>query len=454
MSALAPSPASSLPDLPDPARLEALLAQALSVASAHGATAAEAAVSYGSALSVTVRLGEVETLEHRRDRAIGITVYFGQCKGSASTSDWRPEAIAATVRAACAIARHTAADPCAGLADLDAMARTVPDLDLYHPWPLTTEMAIELARACEAAALGQDSRIRNSEGGSVSSYQGRLIYGNSHGFCGGYPTTRHSIGCSVIASDEGGMQRDYWFTVARDPMALEAVDAVGGQAAQRALRRLGGRRLTTRQVPVLFAPEMARGFFGHFLGAIRGGALYRRASFLVDHLGRRIFPEFLHIHEQPHLPKALGSAPFDSEGVATHARDLVRDGVLQGYLLDSYAARRLGMRTTGNAGGVHNVLVEAGGMDLAALLRHMDKGLLVTHLMGQGINLVTGDYSRGAAGFWVEGGEIRYPVEEITIAGNLKDLFARIVAVGNDLDLRGNIRCGSLLLERMTVAGE
>jgi len=440
--------------LPEQAQLESLVAYALEVASELGATAAEAAVNCTSALSVTVRLGEVDTLEQQRDRGLGVTVYFDQCKGSASTSDWKREAVADTVRAACDIARHTGADPYSGLADPEQLAKEVPDLDLFYPWPLSAEQAIELATACETAALNQDQRIRNSEGASVSSTRGQAVYGNSNGFCGGYPTTRHAISCSVIAQDDGGMQRDYWFSSARDQADLETVDTVGRQAAERAVRRLNGRRLSTCQVPVLFAPEMARGLFGHFISAIRGGALYRKSSFLVDQLGQQIFPDFLRIHEQPHLPKALGSAPFDSEGVATHERDLVKQGVLQGYVLDSYSARRLGMQTTGNAGGIHNVSVDSGTLGLTELLRQMDTGLMVTHLMGQGINLVTGDYSRGAAGFWVEGGEIRYPVEEITIAGNLREMFSNIVAVGNDVDSRGNIRCGSLLLEQMTVAGQ
>lgn len=451
MAAIAQPSASSLPAH---SQLESLVAAILAKARTEGATAAEAAVSFSTALTVTVRLGEVETVEHHRNRGLGVTVYFGQRKGSASTSDWRPQAIQETVSAACAIARHTAADPCAGLADPERLARKVPDLDLYHPWGVNAEEAIEIARAGEAAALTYDARIRNSEGASVSSHQSRLVYGNSQGFSGGYPTTRHALSCAVIGQDASGMQRDHWYTVARDHTDLEPAAAVGRQAAIRALRRLDGRRLRTCQVPVLFAPELARGVFGHFIGAIRGSALYRKASFLVDHLGKQVFPDHLNIREEPHLPKALGSAPFDSEGVATMARDLVREGVLQGYVLDSYSARRLGMQTTGNAGGVHNVTVEPGELDFAALLRHMDTGLLVTELMGQGINLVTGDYSRGAAGFWVEGGQIQYPVEEITIAGNLAEMGRDVVAVGKDMDLRGNIRCGSLLIERMTVAGD
>jgi len=440
--------------LPDPSRLEALVATILAEASAQGATSAEAAVNFSTALSVTVRLGEVETLEHHRSRGLGVTVYFEQRKGSASTSDWSPDAIRETVRSACDIARYTAADPCAGLADPERLAREILDLDLYHPWALGAEQAIEIARSCEAAALGHDARIRNSEGGSVATQEGCVVYGNSHGFCGGYSSTRHSLSCSVIAQDDSGMQRDYWYSVDRRQSALESAETVGRQAAMRALQRLNGRRLSTREAPVLFTPDLARGVIGHFIGAIRGGALYRKSSFLLDSLSQRLFPDFLSIREEPHLLGALGSLPFDAEGVATLERELVSNGVLQGYVLDSYSARRLGMQTTGNAGGVHNVTVEPGPLDFAGLLKQLDTGLVVTHLMGHGVNLVTGDYSRGAAGFWVEGGEIQYPVEEITIAGNLKAMFLGITAVGNDLDLRGNIRCGSLLIERMMIAGE
>lgn len=454
MADIAANVTSPVPSLPDSAHLETLVADILCEAAAQGASAAEAAVNFGTALSVTVRLGEVETLEHHRSRGLGVTVYFEQCKGSASTSDWRPEAVRETVAAACAIARYTAADPCAGLADADRLARTVPNLDLDHPWSLSAEQAIDLARTCEAMALAEDSRIRNSEGASLSSFRGSVMYGNSHGFCGGYASTRHGLSCSVIAQDEQGMQRDAWYTVARRHTALESPETVGSTAARRALWRLGSRRLSTRQAPVLFVPELARGLFGHFIAAIRGGTLYRKSSFLLDQLGQPVFPAWLDIREEPHLLEALGSAPFDSEGVATRPRDLVQGGILQGYVLDSYAARRLGLQTTGNAGGVHNVLVKPGDQDFDGLLPRLDTGLLVTHLLGHGINLVTGDYSRGAAGFWVEQGQLQYPVEEITIAGNLKEMFQSIVAVGSDVDVRGNIRCGSLLIERMTIAGE
>ncbi|MEQ6340910.1 MAG: metalloprotease PmbA [Gammaproteobacteria bacterium] len=439
---------------PSNAQLEDLVRDILAEARAQGASAAEAGVSLETGLSVTARLGEVETIEYNRDKGLGVTVYFGGRKGSSSTSDFTPEAVREAVRAACSIAKYTAEDEYAGLADAALMAREVPDLDLCHPWGISAEQAIELAIECENAARGMDVRITNSEGGSVSSHQGYRVYGNSHGFIGAYPSTRHSLSCAVIGGEGEGMQRDYWFTVARDSAELEAAAEVGRRAAQRTLRRLDARRLPTCQVPVIFAAEIATSLLSHFTSAIRGGALYRKATFLLDHLGKQIFPAHVHIHEQPHLKRALGSTPFDNEGVATQARDIVRDGVLQGYILDSYAARKLGMQTTGNAGGVHNLIIDPGALDLDGLLRRMDKGLLVTELMGMGVNAVTGDYSRGAAGFWVENGEIQYPVEEITIAGNLRDMFMRIVEVGNDVEMRGGTRTGSILIEEMMIAGE
>lgn len=441
------------PALPDPQRLTGLVDSLLAEAGKKGASAAEAMVSYSNGLSVTVRLGKVETLESHRSRSLGVTVYFGQRKGSASTSDWSPSAVSDTVRAACDIARHTAADPCAGLADPDRLAREIPDLDLYHPWAIDAEAAIELAHECERSALDLDPRIANSEGGSVGAGSGLSYYGNTHGFGAGYASSRHSLSCSVIARDDAGMQRNYWYSVSRDPTALETAAAVGRRAGERALARLGARRLGTRQAPVLFIPEMARGLLSHFVGAVSGSTLYRKASFLRDRLGETIFPEFVTLREQPHLPGALGSAPFDGEGVATRERELVSDGVLDGYVLDSYSARRLGLETTGNAGGVHNLTASPGPHDFDALLREMGTGLVVTQLMGQGINLLTGDYSRGASGFWVEHGEIRYPVEEITIAGNLREMFRGIAAIGNDIDARGTLRTGSLLIDRMTIAG-
>jgi len=436
--------------------LEAIVGSALEAARAAGATQAEADASLQRGLTATVRMGEVDTIEYHRDRGLAVTVYFGQRKGSASTADLAPAAVRETVAKAAAIARHTAADDCAGLADRGELARDIPDLDLDHPWSIEPEEAVAQARACEAAGLGVDRRLNNSEGATLTSHRGVRVYGNSHGFLAGYPSTSHSLSCALLAESDGEMQRDYWYSVARDPAALESAAAVGRRAAERTLARLGSRRLGTRKAPVLFAPEIARGLFGHFIGAIRGTSQYRRASFLLGAAGQQVFPAFLQIAERPHLCGALASAPFDTEGVATRDRELVRDGVLQGYVLGSYSARKLGLKTTGNAGGIHNLLVDAGPECAAfeALLRRMGSGLYVTELMGQGVNGVTGDYSRGASGFWVENGAIAYPVHEVTIAGNLKAMLKDIVAVGTDVDIQGAIRTGSVLLGEMTIAGE
>jgi len=441
------------PDYPDQTELEDLVANALDLAKKKGASTAEAGMSFSDGLNVTVRLGEVETLEYNRDRSLGVTVYLGQHKGSASTSDWSQKALEDTVEAACAIARYTGEDPSAGLADADRMAKEVLDLDLCHPWDLSAEQAIELAKECEDEARSNE-QISNSEGATVSKRSGLSVYGNTHDFLMGYAGTRQSMSCSVIAEDDAGMQRDYWYTIARDANDLETAKMVGQKAAQRTLSRLNAKKLKTAQVPVILQAEVATGFFQHFVSAISGGNLYRQSSFLLDHIGKTIFPESMQIQEQPHLKKGLGSASYDSEGVATAARSIVNDGVLQGYVLSSYSARKLGLETTGNAGGVHNLQVKPGDYDLQGMMKEMDSGLLVTELMGQGINIVTGDYSRGAAGFWIENGEIQYPVEEITIAGNLRDMFKQIVHVGNDVDMRGNIQSGSVLIENMTLAGE
>ncbi len=437
----------------DRSQLEGLVNQLLDEAKVQGATAAEADVSLVTGLSTTVRLGEVETIEHNRDRGLAVTVYVGQRKGSASTSDFSASAVKEAVSAACGIARYTAEDGYAGLADPELMAYEYADLDLYHPWDLNAEHAIELGQTCEAAARDFDRRITNSEGASVSMHEGVRVYGNSHGFVGSYPTSRHSVSCSVIAQEGEAMQRDYWYSTTRSAEDLEGVESIGSHAAERAVRRLNGRRLATCQSAVVFAAEVASSLLSHLVGAIRGESLYRNASFLVDSLGQRLFPSIVNISEQPHLTKALGSAPFDAEGVLTSSRELVKDGVLQGYVLDSYSARKLGMQTTGNAGGVHNLIIEPGRKDLAEMLKEMDNGLLVTELMGQGVNKVTGDYSRGASGFWVEQGEIQYPVEEFTIAGNLRNMFLGVREIGRDVDLRRNVRTGSILIEEMTIAG-
>ena len=434
-------------------QLKSLVGDVLAEAKLQGASSAEASVSVNQGLSVTVRLGEVETVEHNRDKGLALTLYFGKQSGSASTSDLSPAAVRECVRAAATIARYTAADEFSGLADPDQLAREFPDLDLYYPWNPSVEQAIELSLACEDAARAVDARITNSEGATVYSHEGTAVYANSHGFLGATATTGHGISCAVIGQDDSGMQRDYWHTTARDRADLEAAAVVGRIAAERSVRRLGGRQLSTRKVPVIYEAPVAASLLSHFVGAIRGTSLYRRSSFLLDHLGKPVFASHVHIHEQPFLKKALGSTPFDNDGVAPANRDIVRDGILQGYVLDVYSARKLGLRSTGNAGGVHNLTIQPGDQDLAGLLKQMGTGLLVTELIGFGINGVTGDYSRGAVGFWVENGEIQYPVEEITIAGNLKDMFRGLVAVGNDVDARGNIRTGSILIESMTLAG-
>ena len=436
------------------AQLEQMVNDLLNEARQQGASAAEAAVSSDSGLAINVRKGEVETIEHTRDQGLGITVYFGQRKGTASTSDFKPEAIRDTVRAACNIARFTNDDPCSGLADADRMATDIPDLDLYHPWDITPETAIELGKRCESAALELDPRISNTEGASVNSHSGLHVYGNSHGFIGGYPSSRHSLSCSVIGQQNGSMQRDYWYTVSRDAKDLESEFDVGRKAGERTLARLGARKLSTRQAPVIFRADIAGSLLRSLISAISGSSLYRKASFLLDHLGEPIFPAHIQIQEQPRIPGGLGSASFDSEGVATYDKSIIQDGVLQTYLLGSYSARKLGLQSTANAGGVHNLSITQGEQDLDGLLREMGTGLLVTEMMGHGVNMVTGDYSRGAAGFWVEQGEIQFPVEEITIAGNLKQMFSQLLAVGNDEERRSSIRTGSLLIEQMTIAGE
>jgi PmbA protein len=452
MSQLTPQAAATPPATQ--ADLESLVALALDEARRLGATEAEAGVSVDTGLSVTARLGEVETLEYQRDRGMGVTIYRGKRKGSASTADLSAQAIRETVAKAVSIAGFTAEDECAGLPDPDSIARDIPDLDLFHPWQIEPDHARDLAVACEAAALAVDKRIGNSEGATLSSHQGVRVFGNSLGFLAGFPSSVHSLSCVVIAQENGEMQRDYWYSSMRDSRDLEAGTSIGRQAAQRALRRLNARRLATLSAPVLFVPELARGLIGHFLGAIRGGSQYRKATFLLDAAGQQVFPDWMQLSERPHLRKALGSAPFDGEGVATHDREIVANGVVTGYVLSTYSARKLGLKTTGNAGGVHNLIVKPGPQDFDALVRTMGRGLVVTELMGQGINGVTGDYSRGAAGYWVEGGAVAYPVHEITIAGNLKDMYRNVVAAGSDVDERGGIRTGSILLEEMTIAGE
>jgi PmbA protein len=429
---------------------------------ARGASQAEVSCSEEHGLSVAVRMGEVETVEATRDRGIAVTVYFGKRKGSASTADLRPESLEATVEQACAIARHTEDDPAAGLADAALMARPAaagpgadglfPDFDGWHPWALDAARAGDIALACEQAGR-DDARIRNSDGASVGSGESLVVYANSHGFIGRERGTRHSIGCALIAGEGDGMQGDGWYSTAVAASDLEAAAAVGRRAAERTVARLDPRGLPTGTMPVLFAADVARSLVGHLLGAVSGGALYRRASFLLDSAGTRLFPEWFAIDERPFLPRGLRSAAFDAEGVATRESPLVRDGVLQRYVLGSYSARRLGLETTANAGGVHNLEVAANAGTLDDMLRGMGRGFLVTDLMGQGVNAVTGDYSRGAAGFLVEGGGIVAPVDGVTIAGNLRAMFAAIEAVGSDVDPRSHIRTGPILVGAMTVAG-
>ncbi|WP_407279901.1 metalloprotease PmbA [Aromatoleum evansii] len=434
-------------------RLQEIASDVLKFAKKRGASACETDVSEGFGQSATVRKGEVDTIEYNRDKGIGVTVYLGQQRGHASTSDFSKAALKATVDAAISIARFTAPDPCAGLADAALMAKDCPDLDLHHPWRPSVEDAITAARRCEDAAFAVSPKITNSEGASVSTQESHFISANSNGFMGGYASSRHSLSCSVIAGEGDGMQREYWYDTRRDAAELTSAEEVGRRAAERALARLGAKKIKTCEVPVLFDATLAVSLIGNFVYAVSGGSLYRKSSFLLDSLGQPVFSPVVNISERPHLPKAFGSSPFDSDGVATHDREVVTNGVLQGYFLSTYSARKLGMQTTGNAGGSHNLIVKPGDMDFAALVKHMDRGLVVTELLGQGVNYVTGDYSRGAAGFWVEKGKIKHAVEEITIAGNLRDMFRNIVAIGNDALPRGAKICGSILIERMKIAG-
>lgn len=436
------------------ARLQEAVAAALDLAKQEGATAAEAAASDATGLAVTVRQRELETVAFNNDRGLGVTVYVGRRKGHANTSDTSPGAIRDTVRAAVSIARFTEEDPCNGLAPAELMPATLPELDLHHPWPIDVAQATQLATNAEAVALDADPRIVNSEGADVETHRGCRVYGNSHGFVGAAWGTRHGISCSVIAADDAGMQREFEYTVGRAAADMEAAEAVGRKAARRALARLGRRPVKTGTHPVLFAAPMAKGLIGHLLTAIGGGALYRKESYLLDSIGRRALADGITLREHPHRRRALGSAGFDADGVATQAKSFVEDGIVKSYVLGVYAARRLGLATTGNSGGVHNLVVEAERKEPGSLLRDMGSGLVVTSLMGQGVNLVTGDYSRGAGGFWVEDGETVHPVDEVTVAANLDAMLKGIAGCGSDVDERGNIHTGSLLVQEMTVAGQ
>jgi len=442
----------------DRAELESLARAVLERARRAGASGCDCDVSEAHGLTVTVRKGKPDTIEHNRDRSLGVSVYFGDRpkahRGHASTSDLSRAALEQTVDAAAAIARHTAEDDCAGLPDAELLARDAPDLDLFHPWSLAAEDAVEIARRCEAAAFAVSKKIRNSEGASVSLQHSQFVLANSLGFMGGYPSSRHWISCAVIAEEKGLMQRDDWYSTSRVPSQLADPERLGRYAGERTAARLGARKISTRQAPVLFEAPVAIQFIGHLVSAVSGGSLYRKTTFLVDSLGKQVLSPKVRIEERPHEPRGMSSGAFDEEGVATRKRIIVRDGVLEGYFLGSYSARKLGMQTTGNAGGHHNLVVRPGRRDFRGLLREMGTGLLVTELLGHGVNLVTGDYSRGAAGYWVEGGEIRYPVEEITIAGNLRDMFKGVAAVGADVLVRNGRSTGSILIDNMTIAGD
>lgn len=433
---------------------QGLVEYILSEAKKHGATSTEVSANIAQGFTTTVRLGEVETVEFTRDKGAVVTVYFGQQKGSASTTDTSHEALGNAVKAACDIARVTGKDEYAGLPEKELLAFNYPDLDLYHPWSINAEQGIEIATQCEALAREYDPRITNSDGATLSTNQSYYVYANSLDFYGSYATSRHSLSCMLIGQENQQMQRDYSYSVARAADELTPANIIAKEAAEKTLRRLGARKLTTRKAPIIFEAEIAGGLLGSFISAIRGGNLYRKSSFLLDHLGKQIFPHHIEIVEQPHLMRGLGSTPFDSEGVKTQAKHFIRNGILENYVLGCYSARKLGMKTTGNAGGVFNLSINTSNDNLPELLKRMGTGLLVTELMGQGVNILTGDYSRGASGFWVENGEIQYPVEEITIAGNLKEMFMNLIAVGNDIDKRGSIRTGSILIDEMMIAGD
>ena len=433
--------------------LKQITQDVLKLAKVAGASSAETEVSFGTGQNVSVRLGEAENIEYNRDKGVSVTVYFGQQKGHASSSDLSPQALKDSVEAACNIAKYTAKDTFCGLADASLMAKEMPDLDLYHPWNISVEDAIEIAKRCEAAAMTVDKkRITNSEGAGVSNSESVFAYANSHGFLGGYASTRHSMSCSVIAEENDNMQRDYWYTNARDMRDMESAEYVGKLAGERTIRRLGAKPIKTGNYPVLFEAPLASGFVSSLVGAISGGSLYRKSSYLLDSLGKQIAAPLFNIEELPHIKKGVASSCFDSEGVATKSRKLLENGVLQGYVLGSYSARKLGLKTTGNAGGSHNLIVQSTGQNFTELLKLMDTGLLVTEVLGQGLNMVTGDYSRGAAGFWVENGVIAYPVEEITIASNMKEMLKQIIAVGSDVISQSSKQTGSILIEKMTVA--
>ncbi len=434
--------------------LEAIIDHVLKQATTLGATAAEADIGVGTGLSANVRKGEIDKLEFERDKGLGVTLFLDGQKGNASTSDFSQEALTTTVEAAYNIARFASKDEYAGLVEKDLIAKTVPELDLYHPWSIAPEAAIDMAISCEQMAFDQDARINNSDGTTVNTYSGINLYGNTQGFINGWSWSTHSIDCTVIAEDASGKQRDGWYSKARDYRDLQSLQSISQEAAKRTLDRLGAKKISTRQAPVIFEAPVASGLFSALVSAISGGSLYRRASFLLDKKGEKIFADGVTISEQPHLKKALGSAPFDNDGVATKTHDIVKDGVLMDYVLSGYAARRLGLQTTGNAGGVHNLVIKPSNNSLSDMIKAMGSGLLITDMIGFGVNQVTGDYSRGASGYWIENGELAFPVEEITVAGNLIEMYQQIALIGNDVDPRGNILTGSVMIENMTIAGE
>lgn len=432
----------------------------LKLAKKYGASDAELSLNRGAGLSVEIHKSQVDKLEYNRDQGLSLTVYMGENgknQGSATTGDLSAQAIEDTVKAACNIAKYTGEDKYTGLADKEIMMAESDqhDLDLYHPWDLSAENAIEVARECEAVALDFDKRIINSDGASISTYSGLGLIANTNGFTGVIPSSRHSLSCSVIGKTQGSedMQRDYWYTTSRIVDQLESATAVGKKSAEKTLARLNGKQISTRKANVLYSPEMARSIINHFIAAISGGSQYRKSTYLLDCVDEKVFPDFIHLHEQPHIQQAFGSGYFDKEGVATKNRDVVKDGVVQSYIMGSYSARQLGLQSTANSGGTHNLTLDSTGQDFDELLKMLGTGFLATELIGSGVNGMTGDYSRGAAGFWVENGEIQFPVEEITIAGNLKDMLQNIVAVGNDVDLRSGTRTGSILIEGMMIAG-
>lgn len=443
----------TIKSLADSKQLQSLASDIIQDAKRLGASQAEVNIALNKGFSVSAHDGDVETVEYNQDKVIEINVFFEGRSGSASISDFRPEAVRAAVEAACHIAKFTDVDPAAGLAEKEELATHYPDLDLAYPWALTVEQAIELACQCEREAVAADKRIMSAEEASVATTEAFTLYANSNGFMGYFPYSRHEISCVLIAKKGEEMQRDYSYSVATDPAQLESISFIAKQAAEKTAQRLGARQIKTMKTPVIYNAEEARGLLGHFMSAISGGSLYRKSSFLVDHLDKKIFPEFMHMQEQPHLARALGSSPFDNDGVATRNNIFIEDGILRNYSLGVYAARKLGMRTTGNAGGIHNLIVKHGSKNLNDLLKTMHTGLLVTEMMGNGVNLITGDYSRGVGGYWVENGEIQFPVQEVTVAGKLQDMYAQIKEVGNDVDVRGNIRTGSILIEEMMVAG-